>query len=183
MTREDCTPGGLGPDRAPLLRPSFTVGLDGSPEEAADAIRSRLSAMPQMEGRWLSKGKCAELYLPEPERRLWSPYVSIRLDEADEGCTLHGRFAPHPEVWTFFMFLYFLVVFLVLFGATLGYVQWASSEPAWGLWAVWIGFPVLALIHVASAVGARLGRDQMRRLKDEVDQALSGIADPGSGAG
>ena len=159
---------------APLLRPTFTVSLALPRDEAVAAIRARFTATPEMAGRWRGKGSWAELYLPESERRIWSPYLSIRVDQRRAGSSLFGRFAPHPEVWTFFMFLYFLVAFLILFGATLGYVQWASNEAAWGLWSVWIGAPVLALIHVASAVGARLGQEQMRRLRRELDELLAG---------
>lgn len=160
---------------APLLRPTFSVSLALPRDEAIAAIRARLTETPEMAGRWRGKGLWAELYLPDAERRIWSPYLSIRIDEGQEGSLLFGRFAPRPEVWTFFMFLYFLVAFIVLFGATLGYVQWASGEAAWGLWAVWIGLPLIAAIHGASAVGARLGQDQMRRLRLELDDLLGGI--------
>ncbi|GMV06389.1 MAG: hypothetical protein AMXMBFR53_26650 [Gemmatimonadota bacterium] len=164
-------------DTAPLFRPTFTVPLARPRDEAIEAIRAALAGRPDLAGRWRGKGRWAELYVPDAERRLWSPYLSIRLDEEGEGggCTLFGRFAPHPEVWTFFMFLYFLVAFVALFGATLAYVQWASGQPAWGLWTVWIGGPILVLIHAASAVGARLGFEQMLRLKRELDEVLEGI--------
>lgn len=162
-------------DRAPLLRPTFTLPLAWGRDEAIAAIRARLTGTPELAGRWRGKGRWAELYLPESERKIWSPYLSIRLDDAPSGCTLFGRFAPSPEVWTFFMFLYFLVAFLVLFGATLAYVQWVSGEPAWGLWAIWVGVPVMGLVHVASAVGARLGQEQMARLRDELDGILREI--------
>lgn len=166
-------------DTAPLFRPTFTLALARPRDEAIAAIRAALAERPELAGRWRGKGRWAELYLPEGERRLWSPYLSIRLDEDEGGpegaCTLIGRFAPHPEVWTFFMFLYFLVAFVALFGATLGYVQWASGEAAWGLWAVWIGVPVLLLVHAASAMGARLGFEQMLRLKREMDGIVEGI--------
>lgn len=162
-------------ERAPLLRPTFTLPLAWGREEAIEAIRARLTETPALAGRWRGRGRWAELYLPEAERRIWSPYLTIRLDEAPQGCTLLARFAPHPEVWTFFMFLYFLVAFIVLFGATLAYVQWVSGEPAWGLWTLWVGVPLLGLIHGASAVGARLGQEQMARLKDELDGVLREI--------
>lgn len=162
-------------DRAPLLRPTFRIALTLPRDEAIEAIRAGFTRRPGLAGRWRGKGRWADLYVPEAERRLWSPYLSIRLDAEEEGCTLMGRFAPHPEVWTFFMFLYFLVAFLVLFGATLGYVQWASDERAWGLWAVWIGVPVMGLIHAASAVGARLGNAQMLELKGEMDGILQEV--------
>lgn len=163
--------------RAPLLRPTFTLPLTRPREEAVAAIRAGLAAAPELAGRWRGKGRWAELYVPEPERRLWSPYLSIRLDEEPSGCTLFGRFSPVPEVWTFFMFLYVLVAFIVLFGATLAYVQWASGEGAWGLWAVWLGVPTLGLIHAASAVGARLAQGQMRRLREELAGVLRPIPD------
>lgn len=162
-------------EHAPLLRPTFTVRLAADRDEAAAAIRARMAATPELAGRWRGRGRWVELYVPEEERRIWSPYLSIRVDEEGAGSVLFGRFAPHPEVWTFFMFLYFLVAFLVLFGATLGYVQWVSDERAWGLWAVWIGVPFLALIHAASAVGARLGQEQMRRLKARLDGIIAEI--------
>jgi hypothetical protein len=97
------------------------------------------------------------------------------VDQADEGCTLFGRFAPHPEVRTFFMLLYFGVAFLALFGGTFGYVQWASNESAWALWSVWIGTPTLGLLHLASSVGQRLGQHQMEALKTELDNLLRAL--------
>lgn len=162
-------------ERAPLLRPTFTLPLALPREDAVAAIRARLAATPGLEGRWRGKGRWAEVYPPDRERRIWSPYLSIRLDAEPSGCTLFGRFSPHPEVWTFFMFLYVLVAFIVLFGATLAYVQWASGERAWGLWAIWIGVPVLGFIHAASAVGARLAQEQMRRLREEMDGVLAAV--------
>lgn len=162
-------------EHAPLLRPTFTIPLAGPREGAVASIRERLAAAPELAGRWRGKGRWAEVYLPETERRIWSPYLSVRLDEEGAGCTLFGRFSPHPEVWTFFMFLYVLVAFIVLFGATLGYVQWASGERAWGLWAVWIGVPVLGLIHGASAMGVKLAQAQMRRLRGELEGVLRSV--------
>ena len=162
--------------KAPLLRPTFTIPLDLPRPVAVDEIRARLVTRQDLAGRWRGKGRWFDLFVPEPDRRLWSPYLSVRLDEeGGDRCSAFGRFAPHPEVWTFFMFLYFLVAFLVLFGATFGYVQWASHEPAWALWMVWIGVPIMLLIHAASFVGSRLGQAQMRELRGVLDGVLQGL--------
>jgi len=148
-------------------------------KDATNEIRDRLMARSDLSGRWHGKGRWVDLFVLESQRRIWSPYLTARLDEdtgeGEKRCSVFGRFAPHPEVWTFFMFVYFLTAFLVLFGATFGYVQWASGEAAWALWSVWIGVPVLALCHVASFVGARLGQDQMRELKEVLDGLLEGL--------
>jgi len=157
------------------MRPTFSVPLSTSRTEATEEIRTRLLERPDLAGRWRGKGRWIDLFVLESERRLWSPYLSARLDEEDGSCSVFGRFAPHPEVWTFFMFLYFLVAFVVLSGGTFGYSQWASNEPAWALWAVWIGVPILLLCHVASFAGSRLGQAQMRELRAIMDEILDGL--------
>ncbi|MDT8341049.1 MAG: hypothetical protein RQ751_06010 [Longimicrobiales bacterium] len=159
---------------ATRLRPTFTLRLDLPREEAIERLRARLEAS-RSRDCWRGKGRWCEIHLPDPEQRIWTPHLSLRLDHEHEGSSIFGRFAPRPGVWTFFMFLYALVVFLILFGATLGYVQWASNERAWGLWAVWAGIPVLGLIHLAAYVGQRLGRAQMEELKSRLDEVLEGL--------
>lgn len=171
----------------PHLRPTFSVPLELGREEAIDRIREGFVARAELQGRWRGKGRWAELYVDESDKRIWSPHLSIRIDHGDSGSTLFGRFAPHPEIWTFVMFLYFAVAFLVLFGATFGYVQWASNEPAWGLWAVWLGLPFIASLHLASWIGQRLGQDQMRALQEVLWEVLGemqdGAVDAGPGTG
>jgi hypothetical protein len=160
------------------LRPTFRLPLATDRETAIETIRGRLTADERFAGRWRGKGRWAEIYVPHKQRRLWSPHLSLRLDrEGKDGCSLFGRFAPHPEVWTFFMFLYIGLAFGAVFGAVLGYVQWASNEAAWGLWALAIGLPAIGLIHLAGALGQRLGQSQMRALKEELDEIVDGLTD------
>ena len=132
-------------------------------------IRARMDEAPRS-SRCASRGSCAEFFPYEAERRIWSPYLSVQAEPAADGGTrLQGRFAPYPEVWTFFMFVYGIAWFFVTFGGTLGYVQWASNEPAWGLWGVWIGLPLVVILHIASAMGQRLGQRQMLQLRARLD--------------
>jgi hypothetical protein len=154
------------------LRPTFTIPVALPRPEAVEALRAAFVRRQDLSGRWRGKGRWAELYVPSGERRIWSPYLSVRVDEESDGCSLFGRFAPTPAVWTFFMFLYGGIVFLVVFGSILGYVQWASGTRAWGMWALWIGMPVLGCLHLVSWIGKRLGRYQMVRLKAELEEVL-----------
>ena len=169
---------------APLRRPTFSVPVALEREAVIERIRGALVARDELQGRWRGRGIWAELYVPEAERRLWSPYLSIRVDPGSQGSTIFGRYGPHPEVWTFFMFLYFAVVFIVVLGGTFAYVQWASGEPAWGLWSIWLGLPLIAGIHVASAIGRRLGRPQMEELSGILADVLRelGMFPPTAGA-
>jgi hypothetical protein len=154
------------------------VALTVARQQAIEEIRSRLSSDERFAGRWRGKGRWAEIHVPHAERRLWSPHLSLRLDEdEDSGCSIFGRFAPHPEVWTCFMFLYVGFAFAAVFGAVFGYVQWASGEAAWGVWLALAGLVVIGLIHGAGALGQRLGQGQMLVLRQELDQLLTGLAE------
>jgi hypothetical protein len=166
-------PDSIRPDAA-RFRPHFRLLVDLPREEAIALLRSRL-AESRSRDCWKGKGRWCEIHLPEQEQRLWTPHLSLRLDHEPQGSSIFGRFAPRPEVWTFFMFLYVLVAFLILFGGTFGYVQWASGEIAWGLWAVWLGLPFLALLHIASYVGQRLGQAQMEELQARLDEVTQGF--------
>ncbi len=166
------------------MRPRFTVALEPDRDDAIATIRERLADDERFDGRWMGKGRWAEIHVSTDERRLWSPHLSIRVDRPEgeaHGCELVGRFAPNPSVWTFLMFLYFAIAFLVVLGAIFGYVQWVSNEPAWGMWAVWLGVPCLVLIHVVGAIGQRLGYEQMASLKAELDGLVAPLL-PGGAA-
>ena len=158
------------------LRPTFRLGIDLERDEAVERIRERLAEDERFAGRWRGKGRWADVYVPHADRRLWSPHLSLRLDEeAGARCILFGRFAPHPEVWTFFMFLYLASWFGAVFGAVLGYVQRVSGEAAWGGWVAIGAAGMIALVHFAGALGQRLGRRQMLSLRTELDGLLTGL--------
>lgn len=156
---------------ATRLRPSFTRELPVPADEAILRLREALRA-PDLRGSSMAAGRCAELLVDRSERRVWSPHLNIRIDDSPAGSIMRCRFSPRPDIWTGIMFIYFLVVFLILFGATLGYVQQLSNEPAWGFWAIPAGLLVLVCIHVAGYVGQRLAADQMRELQRRLDSLM-----------
>jgi hypothetical protein len=125
-----------------------------------------------------SKGRCAEFFVDEEKRKVWSPYLSVQVEPRGEGSLLRGRFGPHPELWTFFMFLYTAVGFLTLMGLLLGFVQWQSGMEAWGLWGCWIGAPGLVLLWAVSVTGQRLSAHQMEELRDRIEALVEGMEAP-----
>ena len=157
---------------ASRMRPKFSIQLPIPADEAILRIREGLDT-PELRDSTMIAGRHAEFLVDEPQRRVWSPRLTVRIDDAPGGSTLRGRFSPRPDVWTGFMFVYFLVVFVIIFGATLGYVQQASDQTPWGYWAVPAGLLVIAGIHVASYLGQRLGADQMGELRGRLESVLS----------
>jgi hypothetical protein len=52
---------------------------------------------------------------PKDKQHYWSPQLHLEINEKDENSsTVHGLFGPNPTVWTFFMFLHFIVAGLFI---------------------------------------------------------------------
>ena len=156
------------------MRPAFSVKLPLTADEAIDRIRTEIEASNL---NTMSAGRCAEFRVPESERRFWSPYLSVQLQDTVDGSVLRGRFSPRPEIWTMFIFVYFLMTFAIFFGAAFGYVQWSMGDSPWGFLAVPIGVIVIALLHTASLIGQRLSSDQTVQLREELDLLVRKIDD------
>jgi len=163
--------------QAAKIRPTFEVRLPLPAPESIELIRMHMTDT-DSQVRSLSAGKCADFFIAEEERRFWSPHLSVQVYDSEDGSLLRGRFAPRPEIWTFVMFVYFLMAFVTLFGLSFGYVQWAIGESPWGLVAIPVGVFVIVLLHTASWIGQRLSRDQSEQLRARLDVVLTAAFGP-----
>jgi len=155
---------------APEVRPRFEIELACEADDLMDRLRTKLMRCPNCTG--VSVGRHAELFVPETDRRLWSPWLSVTADEHREGMVLRCRFAPHPNIWTLYLFVAFALGFSLLVGTTWGYAQWATESTPWAL----ISVPLVAILggvlYMASLVGQRLGTDQMIQLRTALDELI-----------
>ncbi len=156
------------------IRPTFAIPLRPGADEAMKVLRERLKDTDHEECT-RSKGRCAYFFVDEERRTFWSPHLSVQVEPTDGGSLLRGRFGPHPELWTLYMFLYTAVGFLATIGLMLGFVQWQSDMDPWGLWGVWLGVPGLAILYGVSVAGQRLSAHQMQELKARVDRLVDGL--------
>jgi len=130
-------------------------------------------------GCTMSAGRCMDLFVEEEQRSFWSPHLAVQLESDGPGSRLHGCYAPHPEVWTLFVFL------CALFGAAaIGGMGWGFSQMILGSRP--LGFlltPVAVLAMAGLYMGARIGQrktaDQMVALRTPVDLLLEGIRTEG----
>lgn len=150
------------------VRPRFSLELGEDPDVVMQRLRDRLPDCPDCTG--VSVGRHAELFVPEADRRVWSPWLSVTADEGDRGAVIRGRFAPHPSVWTLYLFLAFALGFALLVGTTWGYAQWATEVTPWALFAIPLVVVSAGLLYLASQIGQRLGHDQMDHLRSAVEE-------------
>ena len=153
----------------PRVRPRFQVEVASDPDALMEKVRKRLPNCPDCTG--VSVGRHAELFVTDEVRRVWSPWLSVTVERCSDGSVLQGRFAPHPGIWTLYVFLAFGLGFALLVGTAWGYAQWAIERTPWAL----LSAPLVLLLgsglYFASIVGQRLGAEQM----DQLRAALEGL--------
>ncbi len=152
----------------PSPRPHFDVALQETPEAVMERLRQRLPRCPRCTG--VSTGFHAELFVPTSERKIWSPWLSVTAEADQDHTVLTGRFAPHPSVWTWYLFCSFGLAFGLLVGLSFAYAQWATETTPWALISVPICLVLAGLLVAASQVGQRLGGDQMQHLRQALEE-------------
>ena len=155
----------------PTVRPTFEFGVDLDPDTVMEGLRRRLPQCPRCTG--VSVGLHAELFVPESERRVWSPWLSVTARGIGRGTVVRGRFAPHPSIWTLYLFLAFGLGFSLLVGLTWGYAQWALETTPWALASVALVVALASALYGISLLGQRLGTSQMVQLKAALEDLVA----------
>lgn len=173
------------------MRPSARGYL--TPVERAQIRPEFLEPVPDPAAMWTSleavleahEGDClgtvfrrhAVLRIRDRAAHFWSPHLYLELREPDEDdpegtpVRLHGRFAPHPHVWTLFMAIYLLLTIGALASAVWGFSVWTLGQDPWVLFGIPAALMVQAAVYAAALFGQRLGAEQMHELRSLVDQA------------
>ncbi|WP_405414011.1 GTP-binding protein [Maribacter sp. Asnod1-A12] len=105
----------------------------------------------------------------------WSPQLHLEIDEIDnENCRIYGVFGPNPTLWTFFMFLHFIIATLfIIIGI------WAYSSASLGKNNhIQLGVMVMLIafwfvLYFAGRSGKKKGKPQMHELYDFMMKLLT----------
>lgn len=66
---------------------------------------------------------------PKDKQHFWSPQLHLEINKVDKNASiLHGLFGPNPTVWTFFMFLHFLIAGLFIAFAIWTYTNMSLKQ-------------------------------------------------------
>lgn len=152
------------------VRPTFEIEVELDPDTVMERLRERLPRCPRCTG--MSVGRHAEMFVPEEERRVWSPWLSVTAHTTDRGSFVRGRFSPHPSIWTLYLFLAFGMAFVLLVGLAWGYAQWATETTPWALACVPLVLVAAAGLYAISLVGQRMSASQMIALRAALDELI-----------
>jgi hypothetical protein len=112
----------------------------------------------------------AYLRLPYDQRTMLSPNLDLELlTDADGETVLHGRFSPHPSVWTGFIAIFATLGMIGLGGLFYGLAQLTVQETPWAMLAAPISLALIAFVYGGAFIGQGLSTDQMYALRAFVE--------------
>ncbi len=157
-------------------RPSFTLTTELSEQELKKCLRQAF-AQPVAgagESAWQSRfqGNHAMISIDETKRHFWSPWLHLELGQVDGKHLVHGRFSPHPSIWTGFMFSWLALAVLVFFGGILGVSQQLSGQTPWGYYIIPVCLGLAFLLWIASRIGQRLADEEMHQMKSRLAECV-----------
>ena len=111
---------------------------------------------------------------PKQKQHFWSPQLHLEINEVDEKSSLlHGLFGPNPTVWTFFMFLHFMVAGLFIAFSIWAYTNWALKS-SYALQVSLMLFMVIVwfVLYFAGSIGKTSSKNEMLELQEFMNKVL-----------
>jgi len=111
---------------------------------------------------------------PKQKQHFWSPQLHLEINEVDEKSSLlHGLFGPNPTVWTFFMFLHFMVAGLFIAFSIWAYTNWALKS-SYALQVSLMLFMVIVwfVLYFAGSIGKASSKNEMLELQEFMNKVL-----------
>ena len=114
------------------LRPRFYKDID----ENIDIVRQKfIDYAKHLSPEFLMKIRSNHIQftIRGEKQKYWSPHLSIELEEKEgnEKTSTHirGLFGPAQTMWTFFMFLHFIIAGILLVFLMFAYSHWSIHQP------------------------------------------------------
>jgi len=155
-----------------ILRPRFKIEIP----EPNEAILQKFYEAKKMQSDFIVSRIDDHVFIkfPKHKQHFWSPQLHLEINEADSNsCLLHGLFGPNPTVWTFFMFLHFMVA-----GLFIAFGIWAYSNFALKTsYALQLSLMLLMVIiwfvlYFAGSIGKASTKNEMGELHDFMNRVL-----------
>ncbi len=146
-----------------VLRPRFVLHSGKSKEE----ILVRFSeAQKQNEYQLVLKILDEHVFMDisAEKSHFWSPQLHLEILAKDQGADVKGLFGPKPQVWTFFMFLHFVVGTAFVGVAIWLYVNYSLEKSLALPIVLLVMLPMIwVLLYFIGRLGRDFGKKQMKK--------------------
>lgn len=155
----------------PRQRPRFDLEVDLPPDEVIARIQRALAhRRAPCEGD--VRQRHAWIHMRRQDRHFWSPTLDLTVEPTELGSRLHGRFAPHPSIWTFFVFVYAALGSASVVALSWGIAQLSLGALPWGLAISAALLALIGFVYGAAFIGQGLGSDQIAQMRIFLDRAV-----------
>lgn len=153
------------------LRPRFEIQLEASTDEVMDRLGAALAAdgASVLGHRYVHQ---YELYVPEPDRHFWSPFLNLLFYEDGGSTRIEGRFGPNVNVWTLFLALYAVLGLSGCVGLVIAWSQYTIGQSSSGFVLVGACMILSLVVWIAGKVGESLAGPQIEHIKEFVEGSL-----------
>jgi len=155
-----------------FLRPRFVLPSEKSQETILEEF---LNEKNKEERKFIIKVIDEHVFIDvlKKDSHFWSPQLYLEISEEEHTTQIKGLFGPKPQVWTFFMFLHFVVGISFIGVGVWAYVSYTLEEsliiPVILLFVmplIWI------LLYVVGRLGKDFGKSQIKKLHAFMLQTL-----------
>ena len=157
-------------------RPRFKIYTDFDTETCAQKIKSLLALHKENLQGNINK-EVASIWVKTAHNEFWKPYLSLRAEKEDEKTIIRGTFGPSAAVWTFFMFLYFILSIIFMVFITIWFVtkQINSQDFPWAIYLAIFALVLLLLTFLATKIGQRKAKTEMEQLKNWAEKTIEDL--------
>lgn len=155
-----------------LLKPRFRLKFEESVEQILVAFKENLE---KDDCEYTSKIVDHHIVIdvPQKEEHFWSPQLHVEILKETEFTVVKGVLGPKPKIWTFFIFLHFMVavVFFVFF--VIFYSRWSLDQDYTFAMMMCLLMPVVwVALYFFGQLGKKFGYEQMVGLHNTLIAAL-----------
>ncbi|CAM1346112.1 GTP-binding protein [Tenacibaculum crassostreae] len=158
-----------------FLKPRFRLDYQMNSEALLEEIKKHLNDVSKYKMKVVDNHVVVDV--PEKESHIWSPQLHLEIEKISETTShIKGLFGPKPQVWTFFMFLHFLVgTAFVIFGIV-AYSNWSLKQTSIFPIVMLVVLPIVWItLYLIGSLGKSTGKEQMNELKEYTKKLLKTI--------
>ncbi len=155
-----------------LLKPRFNLKIDASMDEILQQFKDSLELK---DCKYLSQivGHHIVVDVPISEEHFWSPQLHVEIEKENDITIVKGILGPKPKIWTFFIFLHFIVAIAFLVFFVIFYSKWSLDQDYYFSMIMCFLMPVVWIaLYIIGQLGKKFGYDQMVGLHNLLIKAL-----------
>ena len=118
----------------------------------------------------------AIIHVNSLEDHYWKPCLALRteIDSEENKTVIRGIFGPTAAVWTFFMFMNFILGIFWMVFITIWFVdkQIKSNDFPWALSASLVTLALLGLTFAAARFGRYKAKEEMQKLREFAEESI-----------